>query len=409
MSSPQAQLRRRISLFQLILYGLGTTIGAGIYALIGELAAVAGYLAPMAFLMASLMAGLTALSFAELSSRFPRAAGAALYVQEGLGSRRLSTLVGLLVIVAGLVSASALVNGFVGYLGEFVPVDRVPAIVMVVLAVGALAAWGIAQSVTVAAVITLVEVGGLLLVIGASRGALAELPERWPLLIPAADSASWGAVFSGGLLAFYAYLGFEDMVDVAEEVKQVRRNMPLAIVATLLITTTLYLAVMIGAVLALPPAALAASEAPLATLFQHYTGGAGPLMGVIGLFAIINGALVQVIMAARVLYGMACRGQLPRALGAVDPRTGTPLRATALATLLMLAMALAGRLGPLARITSLVMLVVFALVNAALLRVKRRDPHPAGVVVVPRWLPAGGLAMCVVVILVEIGGLVRAP
>ena len=132
-------------------------------------------------------------------------------------------------------------------------------------------------------------------------------------------------------------------------------------------------------------------------------------MGVIGLFAIINGALVQVIMAARVLYGMACRGQLPRALGAVDPRTGTPLLATALATLLMLAMALAGRLGPLARITSLVMLVVFAVVNGALLRVKRRDPHPAGVVVVPRWLPAGGLAMCVVVLMNEIVGLLRAP
>ena len=146
----------------LTLYGLGTTIGAGIYALLGEVAGVAGYGAPFSFLIASILAGFTACSFAELAARFPKAAGAALYVQQGFDTRKLSALVGLLVVASGLVSSAALVNGFYGYLRLFFEVDREIAIVMVCLMLGALAAWGIVESVTVAAVITLAwSVAGL--------------------------------------------------------------------------------------------------------------------------------------------------------------------------------------------------------------------------------------------------------
>ena len=128
----QPTLKRSLTLPQLVLYGLGTTIGAGIYALIGELAGISGYLAPASFLVASLIAGLTAMSFAELSGRYPRCAGAALYVKEGFSADRLSMIVGLLVIAAGLVSSAALVNGFVGYLREFIEMERLIIIVSVV-------------------------------------------------------------------------------------------------------------------------------------------------------------------------------------------------------------------------------------------------------------------------------------
>ena len=151
-----------------MLYGLGTTIGAGIYALVGEMAAISGYYAPVSFLLASIMAALTALSFAELSGRFPRCAGAALYVKEGFSSERLSVIVGLLVVAAGLVSSAAIVNGFTAYLGEFIELDRFTAIIIVTLAIGAIAAWGIAESVSIAAFVTVVEIAGLLLVIAVS-------------------------------------------------------------------------------------------------------------------------------------------------------------------------------------------------------------------------------------------------
>jgi len=210
------KLERTLNLPLLTLYGLGTVIGAGIYALVGEIAGAAGYGAPLAFLMAAVVAGFSACSFAELAARFPQAAGAALYVRRGFGSRRLALAVGLLVALAGVVSAAALVNGFTGYLTSYLAVPST------------------AESVAVAATITVVEAGGLLVVIGVGLPELAALPDRWTEFLPApAGTAGATAVLFGVTLAFYAFIGFEDMVDVAEEVKAVRRTMPRAILLTL--------------------------------------------------------------------------------------------------------------------------------------------------------------------------------
>ncbi len=265
--SNNTTLNRSLSLPMMVLYGLGTTVGAGIYALVGELAGVAGYLAPAAFLVASLLAGLTAMSFAELSGRFPLAAGAALYVQNGFSSTQMARLTGLVVVLAGLVSAAALLNGFVGYFHEFFNVDRSFIILLVTVVLSAIAIWGIAESVTIASVVTLVEIAGLLWIIGVSRSGLAQLPDMWVNFIPTIDTVSLASIYAGTLLAFYAFIGFEDMVDVAEEVKDVKRNLPIAILLTLGITTLLYVLIMIVAVLAMPPEILAKSKAPLALLF----------------------------------------------------------------------------------------------------------------------------------------------
>lgn len=399
-------LKRTLSLPMMVLYGLGTTIGAGIYALVGEIASVAGYFAPISFLIASLMAGFTAISFAELCSRFPRAAGAALYVKQGFASERISTIVGLLVITAGLVSAAALVNGFVGYLHQFIGIDRAIAIVMLVLLLGVIAAWGIAESVTIASLITVIEIGGLLLVIGVSGEALTTFPSRWNELVPSMDIASWGGIYLGAILSFYAFIGFEDMVVVAEEVKEVERTLPLAILLTLGITTLIYMSLMVTAVLSLPPAELAASEAPLAYIYEYYTGEKAVAISVIGMFAIINGALIQMIMASRVLYGLSSHGQLPDLLGVVHHRTRTPLVATAVATVIVLILALIGRLASLAEATSVIMLTIFSIVNLALWRIKRRDPHPAGVKIFPTWIPITGFFVSFAFVLGEVISLV---
>lgn len=405
-SAPQpGPLRRTLNLPLLTLYGLGTTIGAGIYALVGEIAGVAGYGAPLSFLVASLVAGFTACSFAELSARFPRAAGAALYVQQGFGVQRLATVVGLLVALAGLVSAAALVNGFTGYLQSYVDVSRWWVVPGVAATLGLLAAWGIAQSVAVAAVITVVEISGLLLVIGVGAGTFAELPGRWQDFVPGGGTGvSAGAVLLGVTLAFYAFIGFEDMVDVAEEVQRVRRTMPRAILLTLGVSTVLYLLLMTSALLAMTPAALAASGAPLATLFQVHTGRSAAAIGVIAMVAIINGALVQIIMASRVLYGLSTRGQLPGWLGRVNPATRTPLFATATAALTVLGLALYGRLGGLASTTSVIVLSVFTLVNLALWRIKGQAAAPPEAYEFPRVFPLIGCLLSGAFVIRELAG-----
>ncbi len=388
--STQVTLKRSISLPLVVLYGLGTTIGAGIYALLGEVAGSAGMLTPWSFLLACLMASFTALSFAEMSSRFPRSAGESLYVRKGLGLARLATLVGLLVALAGCVSAATIVNGFVGYLAEFRAVPAALAVVLLVLLLGLLAAWGIAESVLAAAALTLIEISGLLLVIHSAGPAFGQLPSRLPELLPGWDLFGWHAILSASLLAFYAFLGFEDMVNVAEEVKQVRRNLPLGIIITLALTALLYGLLALAAVLSVTPEELATSEAPLAMIYQRNTGSASPLISSIALLAIVNGALIQMIMASRVLYGLATQGALPTRLAYLWPRTRTPLISTRLVPVLVLILALAFPLAPLARVTSVITLIIFTLVNLSLWRLKRRAPAPAGVWTVAPWIPIVG-------------------
>ena len=395
-------LKRNLSLPMMVFYGLGTTIGAGIYALVGEIVNIAGYFAPVSFLVASLLASFTAISFAELSSRFPRAAGASLYVKQAFSFQGLSTLVGLLVITAGLVSAAALVNGFVGYLNLFVGLDRMIAILIVVMLLGAVAAWGIVESVILASLITIIEIGGLMMVVFVSGEGLTILPERWTELVPPADLSSWSMIYFGVILSFYAFIGFEDMVDVAEEVKEVKRNLPLAILLTLGITTVIYMLVIVSAILSLPLTELAASEAPLAKLYEYHTGDKAVIISIIGMLAIINGALIQMIMASRVMYGLASRGQLPALLARVHHRTRTPLIATALTTSFVLILALTGRLASLAEATSIIMLIIFSMVNLSLWRIKKHDPHPQGVKIFPACLPIIGFFVSAFFVLIEV-------
>ena len=388
MSAPEPTLRRTISLPWLILYGLGTTIGAGIYALTGVVAGRSGMHAPLAFLFAALIALFSAFSFAELGARFPRAGGEAVYVREGFGRVGPSVVVGILVVMAGLISAATVSVGFAGYLGELVAIPKVPAIVGVLLALGALAAWGVRESITAAGLLTLLEIGGLALVIAFGGGALAELPERAAEIF-VFDAGAWRAVGSAAVLAFYAFLGFEDMVNVAEETRDVRRTLPIAILVTIVVTALLYVLVGCVAVLTVPPAELAASDAPLALVFER-SGGSATLLGVIAIFALLNGALIQIIKASRVLFSLAGQFGVPAAFGRINRRTRTPLFATAFSTAFAASLASSLPLDTLAEATSLVTLTTFALANLALLRVKRRDPRPSGVRVFTAWIPLVG-------------------
>ena len=398
----QTQLRRGLSLPLLVLYGLGTTIGAGIYALVGKIAGESGYLAPLAFLLAAAMASLTALSFGQLCRRYPYSAGEAFYVREAFHWEWVSTLVGLLVVLTGLVAAAALVNGFIGYLGEFIEVQPSLTILLVCLLLGMLAGWGIAESVSLAALVTLIEIGGLLVIVWLGLEQSTNPLISWIAHLPEQNWNNLGLIFAGATLAFYAFIGFEDMVNVAEEVRDVTTTMPRAIILTLVISTLIYLLLMMVAVLTVSPSELAKSDAPLPLVYRQLTGEDSPLISVIGLFAIINGALIQIIMAARVLYGQATMGQLPKVLAHINVRTQTPLIATALVTSLVLVLALIGDLAGLARTTSILMLTVFAFINLALKQIKRRDPNLADFKPLPIWMPVVGFFVSSGIVLNEL-------
>ncbi len=383
------------------LYGLGTILGAGIYVLIGEVAGKAGMFTPVSFLMASVIAGFSAFSYAELSSRHPQSAGEAAYAQEAFSLRLISAAVGWLVVVFGSVSAATIANGFVGYFKIFIDIPDWVAITMLVITLGIVAAWGITESVIAASIITVVEILGLLSVIVIAGDSFAELPGRLEEFIPPLDAQAWVAVSLGAFLAFYAFVGFEDIVNVAEEVKEPRRNLPRAIILALGISTLLYLLVSLSAVLALPIDILAGSDAPLAAIYEHKAKLSPKPISVVSIVAVVNGALIQIIMGSRILYGMGKRAMAPRMFSTVNRFTRTPLLATACITAFILTLALWLPLLKLAEISSFITLAVFAFMNLSLWRLKRKDPRPPGVKTYSLAVPVAGFFLCICFLVIQ--------
>lgn len=394
MNDSNSKLKRSITLPLLTFYGLGTILGAGIYVLIGEVVAMSGMFAPIAFLVAALMALFTAFAYAELSSRYPRSAGEALYIQKAFGIGGLSLLVGLLVVLIGTVSSATLLRGFAGYAQLLLDGSQPILIGGITLLLTLVAIWGIRQSVWMASVVTVVEIGGLILIIAVAGEGLHDLPQQLPQLLPN-SSAVWPGIFLGAFVAFYAFLGFEDIVNVAEEVVRPQTTLPKAILLSLVLSTLLYMLVSLVAVMAVPVSELAGREAPLAWLYERTTGNTPLVITYISLFAIVNGALVQIVMGSRMLYGLARQRLLPAWLGYVAPLTHTPLWATLFMGSVILVFALWLPLLVLAQVTSFITLFVFGLVNLSLLVIKIRQPHVDGGVHYPLWIPLLGLLISI--------------
>jgi amino acid transporter len=385
----------------LVLYGLGTTIGAGIYALTGEIAGEAGMRAPLSFLVSALLAAVTAIGFAELAGRLPKAAGEAVFADHAFGRRHLSRVVGLAVLTAGVVAAAAISRAFGGYVAELVDAPEWLLVVALVLVLGGLAASGIRESVVVAGAFTLVELGGLALILWTGRDSLVGLVTRADdLLGPPTTVTGWSGVLGGAFLAFFAFLGFEDMDSMAEETRNVRVALPRAILITLGLTTVLYMTVAAVAVLEVAPAALAETDAPLALIYER-AGGNPDILAFIAALAMVNGALVQLVMVPRVVYGLANLDLVPRWAGRVSPRTNTPLRATVAAAVIIVGLAIGVELEWLARLTSATTMAIFATVNAALVVIKRRD-GPTTTFQVPAWLPVVGVVTAAGMFAVEL-------
>lgn len=384
-------LDRTISLPLLILYGLGTMIGGGFYALLGEIAGEAALFTPLAFLFSGLLAFVSATSFAELSSRYPFSAGEARYTQEGFSNKHFSSLVGWLVILTGIVSSAALAVATVGFLQDFVNVPQIISVILIVLLMGGIAGWGIGKSVAFVGIISVIEIGALIYIVFVAGDSLLELPSRFQELYIPQTSTVWFGVFSGAFLGFYAFIGFEDMVNMAEEIKNVRKNLPIAILVSILLTTLVYTIVSTIAVLTVTPDMLAGSNTPVAEILRGHGAFSMKALGVVSLLTGINGALVQIIMASRVAYGLAKRDKAPTVLGKINSKTKTPLLATALITGLVLILAIFFPLKALAESTSFIILVIFAIVNLALWRIKgRKNDDSKQEVSFPRWISMFG-------------------
>jgi amino acid transporter len=395
MNSSSPELKRSLSLSLLTLYGLGNILGAGIYVLIGKVVATAGIFTPWSFLIASLIAGFTAFTYAELSSRYPVSAGEAVYLQAGFEKKLLSAGVGILIILAGIVSAAAIARGFVGYFVQFWTLPAPLVITLLVMSLGSLAIWGIVESVRVAALFTLFEMLGLVIIIWVALPDATAFEASIKAMAAPAEFGDWNGILLGGILAFYAYLGFEDMVNVAEEVRNPARNMPFAILIVLVISTLLYMAVALVAIASGPIDELGRAEAPLALIYQRAAGSSPVLISAIAMAAVVNGALIQIIMASRVCYGLARQGWIPASLGRVHPRTRTPVVATLIVSGLVLVMALWLPVETLARSSSLLLLVVFALINLALWKIQHNPDLASAGFSVPRWIPVAGFSASV--------------
>lgn len=374
-SGDTTPLNQSISRRMLMFFVIGDVLGAGIYALVGEVGGKTGGAIWAAFLFALALAVFTAFSYAELVTKYPRAAGAALYVNKAFRRPFLTFMVAFAVMCSGLSSAATLSRAFGGdYLSAFVSWDAILVGLGFLLVVAAINMRGIKESMRFNFVLTLIEVSGLILVMIIGIAFLTDGggdPGR--ALDFKGDTSVFTAILAGAGLAFFALIGFEDSVNLAEEAKKPRVDYPWALFGGLAVAGTIYLFVTVIASMAVPTDTLAGSDGPLLEVTSQ-----GPLavndkvFSVIALFALANGALINMIMASRLLYGMAREGILPGVFARVHPQRQTPWVAIAFTSLLAAGLLISGELEDLADTTVLLLLLVFAVVNVCVL-VLRRD------------------------------------
>jgi amino acid transporter len=397
-SSPP-ELRRVLGPAATTVYAAGDILGAGIYALVGTVVALSHSGAWLSFVLAAVLALLTGLTYAELSSRIPLAAGAAAYSRRAFAHPAVAFLVGVVVLASGLTSAATIAHAMVGYLDTFATFPSLPTSLALLCLMACLNFVGIEESSRVNIVLTAVEFSGLLLVIAVGVLAVRHL-EAEVVATRLTDSTGLEGVIAGATVAFYAYIGFEDTANIAEEVHDPTRVVPRAILTAIVVTTFLYVVVTILALLVVPQEKLAGSARPLLAIFEE-SGVAFPssLFSVIALLAIGNTGLLNLIMASRLTYGMAREGLFPSMLARVHPRRRTPWVAIVATLLATIALVVSGGVRILAQTTSLLLLSVFTVLHIAVLRLKRQRPDPGpDVFQTPAWTPVLGALACAAMI-----------
>ncbi|MFC9125671.1 APC family permease [Streptomyces sp. NPDC057099] len=379
-SGDDTPLRRAIGPRLLILFVIGDILGTGIYATTGQVAGKVGGALWLPFVIGFVVAVLTAASYVELVGKYPKAAGAALYTQKAFKVPFLTFIIAFMVMCSGLSSASAAARAFSGdYLSEFTDVFPPTLIaILFILALAALNLRGVSESVKTNVVLTVVELTGLLVIL--TIGAWAVLagdgePSRLGEFQSEGTSfALLTSVLGATALGFFAFVGFEDSVNMAEETKDPVRTFPRAIFIGVAVTGTVYVLVALVSSLLVDYRVLEGSSGPLLEVVKASGLDFPPkLFALIALFAVTNSALINIMMASRLCYGMANERILPSALGRVLPRRRTPVVGIVFVSLLAIGLVSTGEIAGLGDTTSFLLLCVFAVVNIAVL-VLRRDP-----------------------------------
>ncbi len=412
-SGDEPTLHRSIGPTQMALYGLGSMLGAGIYGLMGKAAGQVGNAVWLAFVVALVAALLTALSYASLGSRYPRAAGAAYVTQRAYGFPLLSFMVGLALVCSGLTSIATQSRVFAANLIELVGLDGLPVAWLALgflLIMAGIVFRGIRESMWVNVLCTIVEASGLILVVAVGFSYWGSVDYFETPAAPGDDHVIL-IVMQGAVLAFFAFIGFEDMYNVAEEVRDPQRTIPLGLIAAMVAAAILYIAVAITAVSVVPWQELGTVPGPITEVVARAAPIIPPILFTgITLFAVANTGLVNFITASRLLYGMGRQGLLPAFFGRVHNDRRTPHIAILVLFLILVPLALAGTISELASATVLLLLSVFAVVNGSLFVLKGRKSEEPGKFEIPRFVPALGVIVCVVLISVRVStGDWRAP
>lgn len=395
-----SRLRRGIGGPLLFAFILGDVLGAGVYALMGVLSERVGGMLWAPLLAALVLAMLTAGSYAELVTKYPRAGGAAVFAERAFKNKLVSFLVGFCMLAAGVVSAAGLSIAFAGqYLQTFVEVPVVPVAIVFLAVLAALNARGIRESMGANFVMTAIEVSGLVIVVvvvgfllaggGGDVSRVMQVPE---------GTGVASAVLAGAIIAYYSFVGFETSANMIEEVKEPSKMYPRALFAALGAAGVVYVLVGLASSIALPPEELSSSSGPLLAVVEA-SGVAVPswLFSLIALIAVANGALLTMIMASRLTYGMAEQGLLPKALSRVLPRRRTPWVAILATTLVAMLLTLVGDLALLAETVVLLLLFVFLSANVSVL-VLRRDRVEHDHFRVWTFVPVLGIASCLLLL-----------
>ena len=408
MNAPPAPpaLQRTLGGWQVLFYGLGSMLGAGIYALVGKAAGVMGNAVWAAFLAAMVGALLTGLSYASLGSRHPRAGGAAYITSQAFRSSVLSTVVGIAVMMSGLTSMATGLQAIAGKLAGTGAAVVMVKLIAIALAggVGFVIYRGIRESIRLNTLCTIIEAAGLLFIIivgcrywgSVDYFATPPPPENGDA---GASGLTMALVMQGAVLTFFSFIGFEDILNVSEEVKNPRRDVPFGLVGALILGTLIYVGVAVTAVSVLGWERLSRSAHPLddvATTAAPWFSGIGSVYFVITIFAIGNTALLNYLMGSRLLYGMGTQKLLPAALARIHPRRHTPHVAVVVLFATVTVLILAGDVKALAESTVLLLLAVFTVMNAALFILKRRPGEAPGGFEISSAIPIAGALVCAV-------------
>lgn len=364
-----AELKRALGLTECIFFGVGSILGAGIYTLIGKVAGVSGNFIWLSFLIASVTALFTAFSYAELSAAFPKAGGEYMYAKQAFG-KNTGIFLGMIISLNGIISGATVAIGFAGYLTSLIEINLLIGALGIITLIFVINCSGIRQSSTMNIIFTIIETGGLLFVIYATFPFLGkvnylELPQK-----------GYSGILAASALAFFAYIGFEEIVKLAEETKNPEKNIPAALFSASIIVIIIYSLVAIGAVSAIPYAELGKSESPLADVINKQYGKTGiAVISIIALFATSNTILSNMLGSSRVLLTMAKQIKLLKPLSYVSKKRKTPLSSLILIFLIMGGFAFIGNIEIIARIAIVFIFITFIIVNLSVIVLRIREKN----------------------------------